>query len=253
MVSLASVTAGLQPTNKLYLVDSYLKCLETTLLRYVPETKRSGYFVTESTIMHPRGGAQPTDTGIIEGTNFRASIRKVLEQSGVVIHYGEITEGEPSEGERVSMTLDWERRYRVMRLHTAGHILDYAILQVGGENLLSSKAHHGPPESFIEYTGHLDRIDLEALEKVSNEIVKAAKRVYPVWVNREELWKTISGAPNIARLPDLETYRVIIIDGVNAIPCGGTHVANTSEVGSIQVREVKGVEEGFKVIYDLAV
>ncbi|MEM0482449.1 MAG: alanyl-tRNA editing protein [Nitrososphaerota archaeon] len=252
MVSLSSISAGLQPTNKLYLNDSYLKIAETTLLRYIPDTRKSGYLVTTDTIMHPKGGAQPSDTGMIESPHFKAVIKKVLEHAGVVIHYGEITEGVPREGDRVSMTIEWEGRYRVMRLHTAGHIVDYAVVQTLRQDLLSSKAFHGPPESFVEYIGRADRIDQASLERISNEVVKASKRVYPVWVPRDELLKTVRGAPNLARLPELETYRVIVIDGVNAIPCGGTHVSSTAEVRGILIKGVSKVEDGFRVVYDVA-
>lgn len=252
MVSLSAIATGLQPTNKLYLNDSYLKTVETTLLRYVPETRKSGYFVTTDTIMHPKGGAQPSDTGVIESTNFKAVVKKVLEYSGVVIHYGDIKEGVPMEGEKVSMTIAWEERYRVMRLHTAGHIVDYAVVQLLGRDLLSSKAFHGPPESFVEYIGRASGVDLASLERVSNEVVKASKRVYSVLVPKEELMRTVRGAPNLARLPELETYRVVVIDGVNAIPCGGTHVANTAEVGGILIKKVEEVAEGFKVVYEVA-
>ncbi|GBC70267.1 Alanine--tRNA ligase [Candidatus Calditenuaceae archaeon HR02] len=252
MVSLSSITAGLQPTNKLYLNDSYLGTVETTLLRYVPETRRSGYFVTTDTIMHPKGGAQPSDTGTLESANFKAVVKKVLEHSGVVVHYGDIKEGTPREGEKVSMMIAWEERYRVMRLHTAGHIVDYAVVELLGRDLLSSRAFHGPPESFVEYIGRVGGIDLASLERISNVVVKASKRVYPVWVPRQELLKTVRGAPNLARLPELETYRVIVIDGVNAIPCGGTHVANTAEVRGILIKKVEEVMDGFKVVYDVA-
>ncbi|MEM1533632.1 MAG: alanyl-tRNA editing protein [Nitrososphaerota archaeon] len=251
MVNLSTISAELQPTNKLYLTDSYLKTIDTTLLRYVPETKKSGYLVTADTIMHPKGGAQPSDIGTIESPSFKATIKKVLEHSGVIIHYGEVTDGVPREGDRVSITIEWEGRYKVMRLHTAGHIVDYAALQVLGRDLFSSKAFHGPPESFVEYIGRAERVDITSLQKISNDIVKASRRVYPIWVSREDLMKTVKGAPNIARLPDLETYRVVVIDGVNAIPCGGTHVANTIEVGEILIRGVRDVENGFRVIYDV--
>ncbi|MCS7145243.1 MAG: alanyl-tRNA editing protein [Nitrososphaerota archaeon] len=251
-MNLSTIASGLQPTNRLYLSDSYLKSTETTLLRYVPETRKSGYIVTRDTIMHPKGGAQPSDTGSIESPSFRATVKKVLEHSGVVIHYCEVTDGAPTlEGEKVSMSIDWEKRYLVMRLHTAGHIVDHAVLNEVGHDLLSSRAFHGPPESFVEYMGKINRIDLDLLAEVSNEIVRASKRVYPVWVSREELWRVVSGAPNMERLPSLETYRVIVVEGVNAIPCGGTHVANTGEVGRIVITGVKELERGFRVIYNV--
>lgn len=251
LVSLTTISEGLPPTNKLYLADSYQKSLETKILRYVPESKKTGYLVTAETIMHPRGGAQPSDSGTIECELFRARVKKVLENAGVIIHYCEFLEGAPADGLRVKMEINWEERYRVMRLHTAGHIVDYAVLMEIGRELLSSKAFHGPPESYVEYIGKHGGVSPDALEKISNEVVSAAKSVYAVWVSKGELNSTIRGAPNMSRLPDLQTYRVVVIDDINAIPCGGTHVANTREVGRIVISEVKEVESGFKVIYNV--
>ncbi len=251
LVSLERIVEGLPQTNKLFLTDSYQRELETSLLKYVPESRKTGYLVTSETIMHPRGGAQPSDSGTIGCDLFTARVKKVLEHSGVVIHYGEILKGSPEPGSQVRMSIDWDARYRVMRLHTAGHIVDYAVLMEVGGGLLSSKAFHGPPESFVEYMGRMQNLSPSELERISNEVVRQARRVYPVWVDRKELQYTVRGAPNVARLPELQTYRIIVIDGVNAIPCGGTHVAETSEVGRIVVKEVRPVESGFRVVYDV--
>ncbi len=251
MVSLSEVAAGLQPTTKTYLTDSYKKTLLTTLLRFVPETKRSGYLITAETIMHPKGGAQPSDTGYIEGDGFKSRVKKVLEQGGVVIHFAELLEGSAAEGRVVRMTLDWEQRYLVMRLHTAGHIIDYAVLHLLGQDLLSSKAYHGPQEGYLEYIGDSGGLDPSSVERVANEVSKSSRRVYPVVVPREELKNFIKGAPNITRLPDIDYYRVIVIEGINAIPCGGTHVSNTDEVGKIRVVRIEGVENGFRVVYSV--
>ncbi len=251
MVSLNEVAAGLPPTSRTYLIDSYLKSLETRLLRFVPETKKAGYLVAADTPMHPKGGAQPSDTGWIEGAGFRARIRKVLEHGGVIIHYGEIVEGSVDEGGRVRIDLDWEPRYVVMRLHTAGHIIDYAVYQLIGRELFSSRANHGPPESYLEYVGDPGELDESSIESLANETVKSSKRVYAVTVPRGELQNVIRGAPNILRLPDLDIYRVVVIDGVNAIPCGGTHVSVTSEVGEIRVERLERSEKGFKVVYSV--
>jgi alanyl-tRNA synthetase len=251
MVSLSEVAAGLQPTTKTYLTDSYKKTLLTTLLRFVPETKRSGYLITAETIMHPKGGAQPSDTGYIEGDGFKARVKKVLEQDVVVIHFAELLESSAAEGRTVRMTLDWEQRYLVMRLHTAGHIIDYAVLQLLGQGLLSSKAYHGPPEGYLEYIGDSGGLDPSLVERVANGVSQSSRRVYPVVVPREELKGFIKGAPNITRLPDIDYYRVIVIEGINAIPCGRTHVSNTGEVGKIRVVRIEGVENGFKVVYSV--
>lgn len=249
MVRLEEVVAGLPPTARLYLDDSYLRDARARVLRYVPETKSSGYVVLDRTVMHPKGGGQPTDTGRIQGEGAEFVVRKVLELGDVVVHYGKLASGSGLEGE-VTVELDWEQRYSVMRHHTAGHVLDYAVLEVlGEEGLTSASAFHGPPESYIEFEGPPRQMDLRALEEVANEVVRQDRRVFPVYVGPERLREVVMGAFNLNRLPRAERYRVVVIEGVNAIPCGGTHVSRTSEVGRVRVTGLEPSQVGFKLLY----
>ncbi len=238
MVRLEEVVAGCPETSRLYLEDSYLKRAEAVVVRYVPETKRSGYLVLDRTIFHPRGGGQPSDTGEVlssDGSRFR--VRKVMEVGGVVVHYGQVVEG-GAPGGRVELVLDWEQRYEVMRYHTAGHLLDHAVLSSVGPHLTSASAYHGPPEGYIEFEGELGQIDLEEVEEVANRVAAEGRRVYAVWVRKDELRSAVKGAFNLSRLPDLPRYRIVVIEGINAIPCGGTHVSRTDEVGRVEVTGV---------------
>jgi Predicted metal-dependent hydrolases related to alanyl-tRNA synthetase HxxxH domain len=249
VVRLEEVVEGCPETSRLYLEDSYLKEAEALVLRYVPETKRSGYLVLDRTIFHPKGGGQPSDTGEVlspNGSRFR--IRKVMEVGGVVVHYGQVVEGDAPNG-RVELLLDWEQRYEVMRYHTAGHVLDHAVLSSVGSQLTSASAFHGPPEGYIEFEGELGRIDLKEVEEVANRVAAEGRRVYAVWVRREELRSAVKGAFNLSRLPDLPRYRIVVIEGINAIPCGGTHVLRTDEVGKMEVTGVEVSSGTTKVRY----
>jgi alanyl-tRNA synthetase len=238
VVRLEDVAAGCPETTKLYLEDSYLKEAEAVVLRYVLETKRSGYLVLDRTIFHPRGGGQPSDTGEVFSSNgSRFRIRKVMEVGGVLVHYGQVVEGEVPSG-TVRLVLDWDQRYEVMRYHTAGHVLDHAVLSSVGGHLTSASAYHGPPEGYIEFEGDLGQLDLNELERIANEVVLEGRRVHALWVRREELPSVVKGAFNLSRLPDLPRYRVVVIEGINAIPCGGTHVSRTDEVGKVEVTSV---------------
>ncbi len=249
VVRLEEVAAGCPETSRLYLEDSYLKEAEAVVIRYVPETKRSGYLVLDRTIFHPRGGGQPSDTGEVlspNGSRFR--VRKVMEVGGVLVHYGQVVEGD-APGGTVRVVLDWEQRYEVMRYHTAGHVLDHAVLVSVGGHLTSASAYHGPPEGYIEFEGDLGRLDLRGLEEVANEVAEEGRRVYALWVRREELPNVVRGAFNLSRLPDLPKYRVVVIEGINAIPCGGTHVSKTDEVGKLEVTGIDSSAGTTKVSY----
>lgn len=249
MVSLAEVVAGLPETKKLYLDDSYKREAESRILRWVKDTGRKGYVVVRETIMHPKSGAQPSDHGVLESAGITFTVSKVMEYNGVIVHYGEISGGDFKEGDCVKLSLDWERRYKIMRTHTAGHIVDYAVVTVCGRSFQSQSAMHDVGHGFQEYLGEYSG-DLEKrIEEVANEVVTSSKPVFAEYVSAHELSEKVFGAPNLGRLPHLDVYRIIVIEGINAIPCGGTHVKNTSEVGHIKIESIEQVGNCFKISY----
>jgi alanyl-tRNA synthetase len=249
MVSLAEVVAGLPETKKLYLDDSYKKEAESHVLRWIKDTGRKGYVVVRETIMHPKSGAQPSDHGVLESAGITFIVNKVMEYNGVIVHYGEISDGDFKEEDCVKLRLDWERRYKIMRTHTAGHIVDYAVVTIYGRPFQSQSAMHDVGYGFQEYIGEYSGDLKERIEEVANEVVMSNKPVFAEYVNAHELSKRVFGAPNLARLPRLDVYRIVVIEGINAIPCGGTHVKNTSEVGRIKIESIEQVGNGFKVSY----
>ncbi|MCL7395672.1 MAG: alanyl-tRNA editing protein [Thaumarchaeota archaeon] len=249
MVSLAEVVAGLPETKKLYLDDSYKKEAESHVLRWIKDTGRKGYVVVRETIMHPKSGAQPSDHGVLESAGITFIVNKVMEYNGVIVHYGEISDGDFKEEDCVKLRLDWERRYKIMRAHTAGHIVDYAVVTIYGRPFQSQSAMHDVGYGFQEYIGEYSGDLKERIEEVANEVVMSNKPVFAEYVNAHELSNRVFGAPNLARLPRLDVYRIVVIEGINAIPCGGTHVKNTSEVGRIKIESIEQVGNGFKVSY----
>ncbi len=90
---------------------------------------------------------------------------------------------------------------------------------------------------------------MEEVEEVANRVAAEGRRVYAVWVRREELRSAVKGAFNLSRLPDLPRYRIVVIEGINAIPCGGTHVLRTDEVGKMEVTGVEVSSGTTKVRY----
>jgi len=198
-------------------------------------------------VFHPLSGGQPSDEGVMAGTGGRMEVRKALLLGGELKHWGVFADGELREGDEVICEIDWERRYTVMRLHTAGHILDYAVAKLFGRLVDTVEALHGPPEAYLEYDVESPP-DPAALEEIAREVVEADLPVVVRFVKAEELPEYLYNAPNLQRLPTAEVYRVVEIPGVNAMPCTGTHVRRTGEVGRVKVLRVEK-QLGYRVYY----
>lgn len=253
VVDLRTWIRGKPQTRRVYLENSYLREVDATIVDYVCEKRDKCYVVFDTTIFHPRSGGQPSDTGELLSGELRFQVLKVLEFSGVIVHYGKLIEGVLERGLIVRQVLNWSHRYLTMRLHTAGHVLDYAVMKLFGKVLNTVDAHHGEPEAYIVYESNVvPRIyDLKLIEEYANNVVRESRAVKTYWVSREELLTRVYNAPNLHRLPVLDSYRVVEIENVNAIPCTGTHVKNTVEVGEVRVIKVEGHEAGFKLQYSV--
>ena len=206
------------------------------------------------TVFHPRAGGQESDTGLAVWEESSFKIEKVLNISGVLVHRGKLLEGGmPEVGARVRLVLDWGSRYKTMRLHTAGHILDHAVRVVYGKVVETLDAHHSPPVPYVVYNARAPTAgELREIKRVANEVVSADIPVRVVYVEKEDLNKAVLYAPNLSRLGEARIYRVVTIEGANAIPCTGTHVKRTGEVGKIVIREIADLNGKFKLVYDVA-
>ena len=253
MVDLYSWLKTMGDTVLLYLDNSYLKQASATLLDYACDKPGRCYLVFDKTIFHPKTGGQGSDTGWVKGEGFKFRVEKALMVKNAVAHYGRLIEGElPVKGSKVALELDWEPRYKAMRLHTAGHILDYAVMKAYGRHVNTLEAQHAPPNAYIEYDAR--NVSEEVVEEILREatrIVEEARRVNIFWVSWQDLSSRIYNAPNLQRLPRTSRYRIVEIEGVNAIPCTGTHVSNTKEVGRIKILRLEETIRGLKLYYDV--
>lgn len=251
-MDLSKLIAGIEPTEKLYLSNPYKKESRANVLVSKQERKNV-YVVLDKSIFHPKGGGQPTDLGLLKGDGFQIRLKKVMERKGVLVHFGKLEGRPPLEGEGLTCFLDWKRRHLIMRLHTAGHVLDYAVKEVYGEIIETLEALHGPPEAYTEYKGRSPSEDqIVEIQRIANDVVKEARRVDFIYVNEDELRKAAKNAPNLNRLPKAGKYRLVVIEGINAIPCMGTHVRNTSEIGSIELVGAESTKQGFKLYYSVS-
>ncbi len=248
-MDLGIFTSDVSPTKKLYLDNSYMKSCEAVVLKYVIEKNRA-YIALDQTIFHPQGGGQPSDVGIIRGSEFEVYIKRAMESRGVVVHWGEV-KGNVKSQEKIICEIDWSHRYYNMKLHTAGHVIDYAVMKVLGHPITTISANHGP-QAYIEYLGNPpNQVQLKDIEQEANRIVRLEKPVKVLYIKREELSKITFNAPNLLRIPQLEIYRIVMIEDVNAMPCGGTHVNNTREIEKIIIKNVEDLGASYKLHYDV--
>jgi misacylated tRNA(Ala) deacylase len=186
----------------------------------------------DRTLFYPMGGGQPGDTGVIGGC--RVLDTRKGESPDSVVHVLEPgSRLEP--GSIVPTAIDWERRYRHMRMHTALHLLGAVVkAPVTGGRIAADKAH-------LDFDIEMEKLVKEELEARVNAFVRNGLETRARWITdaeldaHPELVKTMSVAP-----PRGEgRVRLLEIPGVDLQACGGTHVRNTAEVGEVQVARIR--------------
>jgi len=233
----------------LYLHDSYLR----TCSSRVVAAKDARLVSLDQTVFYPRGGGQPTDTGKIirksDGKEF--AVVAVSKSEGKILHEisgrgaagagdaanGEGTNAYPSAslsvGDEVECIIDWERRYRLMRMHTAGHILA-AIMYKSSGILITGNQLDTDKTRFDFSMENFDKGAFQSLVDDANAQIRRNLDVSVSFLPREEAMK-IEGAVKLAVAlpPDVKELRMVRIGDVDYQADGGTHVKNTYEIGKI--------------------
>jgi len=215
-------------TKALFLEDSYLKECNATVVS-VSDGK---YVVLDQTIFYPKGGGQPWDTGNIIKEEEVFNVVYVGKFSGEISH--EVDRAGLREGDRVHCVLDWERRYKLMRSHTAAHVFASLLCKGTGALITGNQLE----EDKIRFDFSLEKFDREVLNKYINKANELFRKDIPVkWYElpREEALK-IPGVIKMAKAlpPDIPFLRIVEIAGVDKQADGGTHIKNLREVGQIK-------------------
>jgi misacylated tRNA(Ala) deacylase len=220
-----------------------MQTFEATVIEHI-----DGGVVLDRTAFYPGGGGQPYDVGTLSDDNQTWVITQVKKVNRRPVHY---TDGKlPAVGTIVTGKLDWERRYRLMRTHTALHILcgvvwrDYGA-QVTGGNM-------EPLQGRMDFEFETMRQELvAAIEAAVNREAAAARPVKVRILPRAEAFEI----PDLIRtkinlLPEgITEVRTVELEGLDLQADGGTHVANTKEVGRIRITDYKSKGKINKRIY----
>lgn len=216
-------------TRELFREDSYLKSCQATVTR----TGENCFFV-DQTVFYPLGGGQPGDTGNVAWDGGKVAIVDTRYVDGDIGHI--VADGSelPGVGTSVELGIDWERRYRHMRMHTAMHLLGSILLYpVTGGNISAEKSR-------LDFDME-DSIDKEAVAGALEKLVAGDHAVSCRWISEEEL----DANPELVRTMSVQpprgkgAIRLLEIEGVDLQPCGGTHLRSTSEVGAVRIGKVE--------------
>ena len=220
-------------TEKVFYQDSYLK----TLTSEVVEVLDNGVILA-ATIFYPQGGGQPGDRGTftINGRDYSVVDTRYADDRHNIVHYLEDDDlSAIHPGDTVDMEIDWQRRHRLMRMHTSMHLVC---------SLISAQATGGAvgeTESRLDFDLQGQSVDKDQLTADLNRLVERAIPVTVGSITDAELDRN----PELVRTMSVQpprghgSVRTISIEDTDYQPCGGTHVRNTSEIGELLVTGLK--------------
>jgi misacylated tRNA(Ala) deacylase len=191
----------------------------------------------DATVFYPTGGGQPGDVGVLRAAAGDIAIANTIKGDApdAVIHVPAAGARTPAVGEAVEAVIDWDRRHRLMRFHTALHLLCSIVPgAVTGGSIGEDKAR-------LDFDVATDSLDKEGIATRLNALVAGAHPVTPRWITDDEL----AARPELVRTMSVKppsghgSVRLLDIEGVDLQPCGGTHVRNTAEIGAVVVTKIE--------------
>ncbi len=217
-------------TGELFLEDAYLREFEARIV------KNDGRELTlERTAFYPGGGGQPPDKGQVGVGPVQASVVDVKRRDGEIIHV--LDSPIPETVGRITATLDWDRRYAHMRYHTALHVLSGVIWKNFGTKVTGGKMKAESARMDFSFPGEWTSEVVGEIERLTNEALHGGHPVRIYELPREEALENMDLIrTQVNRVPEyVKTVRVVEIEGVDAQADGGTHVADTKEVGRMAI------------------
>jgi len=233
--------AGLPETEELYYKDQYMTSFEAKVLKAF----RDKYVVLDRTCFYPEGGGQPADTGFLMFNGEKVEVVDVQKVGKVIVH--KVDGGKlPKKGSLVKGVIDWDRRYALMKSHTATHVVNAAARRVLGQHVWQFGTQKGVESSRLDIS-HYRRLTREEVQKIEILANEAVFRHIPVEIS----WMPRTEAENLygfrlyqgGAVPGKE-IRVVKIGDWEVEACAGTHVRNTGEIGFIKIIHSERIQDG---------
>ena len=223
-------------TDLLFRADSYLTEAEAVVIAHTPE----GGIVVSASVFYPTGGGQPGDSGQIAWLGGALAIATAVKvEGGHVALVPAEARAMPPVGTLIRQQLDWDRRHRLMRVHTALHLLSVVIpLPVTGGQI-------GPDRGRLDFDMPEAPANVEAWGLAINRLIDRDLLVAEDWITDAELEANPGLVKTMSVRPPTGQGRVRLIrigqgaDQIDLQPCGGTHVARTAEIGRVEISKIE--------------
>jgi alanyl-tRNA synthetase len=232
---------------ELYQKDSYRKSIETKVVEVVTVRKKPALCFEEN-ILYPGGGGQPADKGFVTLASGKRVAVALMVKMNRRVYAGLAEAAEVAAGDEVKIEIDWQRRYRNMRYHTAAHVLMAVVKRhVEGYEAKGIDIKEDGSGAAVEFTGTWEAGEAAAREFIAeaNAIIAEGREVFTK--EYESLADAIRENAGIYRGPtELKgPVSIILISGYDANPCGGTHLSNVREIGRIAIVDCGAERIGF--------
>ncbi|MDP6706861.1 MAG: alanyl-tRNA editing protein [Alphaproteobacteria bacterium] len=221
-------------TEELFREDAYARSCEAT----VTSVNERGGIVLDRTVFYPTGGGQPGDCGVLrlgDGGEIEIATTVKGEAPGEIVHVPAEGQSLPDAGITVTAEIDWERRHRLMRIHTCLHLLSAVLpYPVTGGQISDGKGR-------LDFDLPEMTMTKEEITERLNALVQEGHEVTPTWISDDDLTAQPDLVKTMAVKPPMGQGRVRLIEvaGCDLQPCGGTHVRNTAEIGGVMVRKIE--------------
>jgi len=213
--------------------DAYLK---TATARVVAVGERG--IELDRTIFYAQGGGQVGDSGVLLRANGeRIPVANAVKGDALesVLHVPAPGAPLPEVGESLDLEIDWERRYALMRLHTALHVMSCVVVApVTGGNIAQERAR-------LDFDIDMSLLDAEKIAREMNEVIARGAATRTVWITDEEM----AARPELVKTMSVQPpsgagrVRLLEIPGIDLQPCGGTHVKDIGEIGAVRVLRIR--------------
>jgi alanyl-tRNA synthetase len=231
-------------TRLLYYEDAYIRQFEAKIVQIVQVDGRQG-LVLDQTAFYPIGGGQPADNGKLKGKSWEAQVTDVQWRAGAPVHVLGEVKGEIKEQDNALGEIDWNRRWMLMRNHTAAHLISPAIRQAVGKPLeiVGSAINVDKSRLDLGYEGSLREL-FSKIEEIANKAITEDRPVIIKTMPRTEAEKYVETFHESLKTlpPSVESVRIVEIKDWHACACGGTHIKSTRELGAVKIlgRAAKG-------------
>jgi misacylated tRNA(Ala) deacylase len=216
---------------KLFEKDSYIKEFETEIINL---DKENNIIWLKKTAFYGKSGGQPGDTGFLSTESKILKVTETLKKENALLHQVNSI-NDLKIGDLIKGKIDWEQRYKYMKMHTALHLL-CAVIPMG-----VTGGQIGALKSRLDFNADANSINKEEIQEKLNQILKKNHEISYEWIENEDLQKK----PELVRTMSVkppkteDKIRLVKIGNIDLQPCGGTHVKNTSEIGSILIGKIE--------------